>query len=193
MKARTEHLEIATEGLMHADLGSFDLIDGAGAAATDARAPDAETPRHIAAAFEQGLIAGAVELLPLDVLEILLLALVDPLVLLAHYYNLCSKPPQPDETTMCACDKKGYQSEEKLEVPQVEAALLTLFPAFPLPHAQIQRGDRSSAGWALSGLHGRDGPTLWCFLVGPVGRELQSAPLVSVEPLEFGRAFHLGF
>lgn len=87
VEAGLEDLEIPAEGLVHSDLCGFDLIDGRFAAAADAGRPDLHATREGAAAFEAGLVAGAFEVLALEVLEIVLVVLADHFVMgLRHCY-----------------------------------------------------------------------------------------------------------
>lgn len=87
VEARLEDLEVPAEGLVHSDLGSFDLVNGRFAAAANAWRPDLQAPGEGTTAFEAGLIAGAFEVLALEVLEIVLVVLADHLVMrLRHCY-----------------------------------------------------------------------------------------------------------
>lgn len=87
MKAWLEDLEISTKGLMDSYFGCFYLIDGRFAAAADARRPYLHATREITATLKAGLVAGALELLALEVLKVLLVVLADDLVMgLGHCY-----------------------------------------------------------------------------------------------------------
>ena len=79
-----QDLHISTEGLVHAQSGSGDLVDGALETAADAGAPDVKAAGEGPAALEAGFVAGAFEFFCLEVLEVIAVALLNDLVLLLH-------------------------------------------------------------------------------------------------------------
>ncbi len=84
METRLQNLNVPAERLMHAQPGSGNLVDGALEAAADAGTPNVQTSSEVAAALEAGLVAGALEFFSLEVLEVLVVAFLDDLVLLLH-------------------------------------------------------------------------------------------------------------
>ena len=85
MEAGLEDLDVAAEGLVDAQLGSWNLVDRALEAAAYTRAPDMQTSRKGATALEAGFVACALEFLALEVLEVLVITLVDDFVLLHRF------------------------------------------------------------------------------------------------------------
>lgn len=75
VEAGLEDLDVSAEGLVDADLGGGDLVDGAIAAAANTGTPDPHASREGPAALEAGLVASTFKFLPPEILEVLIFAL----------------------------------------------------------------------------------------------------------------------
>lgn len=84
MEAWLQDLHVSAEGLMDAQLGSGDLIDGPLEAATDAGTPDVQTACEVTAALQTGFVAGTFKLFSLEVLKVLVVTLLNLFVLFGH-------------------------------------------------------------------------------------------------------------
>ena len=87
VEAWLEDLEIPSKGLVDSYFGCFDLVDRWFAAAADTRRPYLQTTCKGTAALQAGLVASALKVLALEVLEVLLVVVADDLVVgLGHCY-----------------------------------------------------------------------------------------------------------